>query len=103
MPARGIGNYKKILHNDYGYWNINGYVWVSDNAYCVPVPNKEREQEMTRIEQLDLMIDNFNNLTPTLQEKIISTGAYENWIIEKSFADATRWINTPTHNDLHQI
>lgn len=56
---------------------------------------------MTRIEQLNLMIDNFNNLTPNLQEEIISTGAYENWIIEKSFADVARWANTPTHNELH--
>lgn len=61
----------------------------------------QKGTKMTRIEQLNLMIDNFNNLTPNLQEEIISTGAYENWIIEKSFADVTRWANTPTHNELH--
>tara|TARA_B100000519_G_C13920293_1_gene286460 strand:- start:71 stop:310 length:240 start_codon:yes stop_codon:yes gene_type:complete len=72
------------------------------NIFWFQFPYKEREQEMTRIEQLNLMIDNFNNLTPTLQEKLISTGAYENWIVEKSFADVTRWINTPPHNDLQQ-
>ena len=57
---------------------------------------------MERLEQLNLLIDSFNKLSPTLQKKIISTGAYENWCIEKSFLDVVVWSNTPTHNDLHK-